>query len=118
MNIYYIDNNRGFSLWPVGIFIPIKHKGTWKEKTYIAHETTHYRRQGWSILWWLIKYFVSKGFRFEEEKIAMSSAIRLQNKLGEPYYPEKLALILSTQYWDMCSYAEALIFTNSLVGVK
>ena len=100
--------SRGFSFRPFMV-IPAIIKGTADEPAYIAHETAHYNRQGLFPIAWVVKYFTNKQFRLQEELIAVTAEINKYRELNIPVSLESYAKALSTQYWNMVSYDDALL---------
>lgn len=95
---------RCFSFWPI---IALRKNLDTKSdigQAMIRHEKVHYNRQAlWSLLW-IILYFSSKKFRWQEEKLAYKEEIQyLQFKNIDIDYIN----ILSTKYWNMCTKKEA-----------
>lgn len=110
----YLDVERGFSFWPV-IVIPKKHRGTVLEKPQVAHESDHYNRQGWLVLWWIFRYFTSRKFRMQEETRAYKAQIAEYAKIlpgREDEYTILKANSMATLYRGMCTFDEAIEALN------
>ena len=123
--IIYIPLDRGFTIWPF-IFIPERVRGTIAEEPYLAHEMVHCRRQAWWTLLWVLLYFTSKRFRMREETLAHAAEITaylgvtrindertfyiahlLYMDSERTAYIDHFAHVMSSQYWGMCTMAEA-----------
>ena len=108
---------RGFSFYPF-IIIPKRVVGTTNEIPYVAHETTHWDRQGLTVLFWLFRYLTSTKFQMQEETIAFANEIRAYSKTDI----DLNALIttkansMSHQYNGMCTFDEALTALRQELG--
>lgn len=100
---------RGFTLRPFMIIPKWATKTETLKASYTAHEQTHYQRQKnfFFAVWWVLRYFTSKKFRFEEEVLAYANEIRVLRKAGLNPSKDKYAKILSEEYWGACNQAEA-----------
>jgi len=106
-----LDIDRGFSFHPF-VVIPKWAITIGNEASYLAHETVHWQRQKsfFRAIVWVIMYFTSKKFRFTEEVIAYGAQLKVQaakDGLSVDRYYDHLALSLSSEYWGMCTFAEA-----------
>lgn len=108
---FNVSLNRGFSFWPF-IFIPNRVVGTIEESSYITHESTHCTRQAWWSPIWVLVYYFSKKFRFNEELLAFTNELKNYlpkiNEFDREAYINKKALSMSKIYNGMCTYDEAL----------
>ena len=105
----YVPFSRGFAFNPF-VFISKSVKGLPIEPCKVAHEMTHYVRQGLFNLWWLFKYFTDKDFRMQEETLAYRAQLQLAASYPDtdvPAYTKELATKMATGYWGMCTYEEA-----------
>ena len=118
--------HRGYSLWPIGIYIPIEHKNTPLEEPLIAHEQAHYERQAGKIVRWLARYFASTRFRWQEEQAAFRAEIAKRRELGLFVDRKRYVDALTSEYgwfcgipgtegWKpICSRAQAQAFIDGL----
>ena len=107
MLIFRLPFGRPFSFSPA-VFIPPDVTAS-RYEALLAHETAHYNRQGLFPIAWVVKYFTNKQFRLQEELIAVTAEINKYRELSIPVSLESYAKVLSTQYWNMVSYEDALL---------
>ena len=110
MTIYTSLLTRGFCFKPF-IVIPKSQKDN---NSYLAHENTHYKRQGFFPFLWVFKYFTDKEFRWEEEKEAFTAEILSKKKDNKYVDYDRYKHILLNQYCNMCSEKEAYEFIAEL----
>lgn len=111
--IVYLDIQRGFSFWPL-IVMPKRLKGGVREQAYLEHEQTHYKRQRWWTPIWIILYFLSKSFRWQEEKLAFKAEIEHLINAGIPINRYLYVEDISEDYWGMCTVQQAAEFVRSI----
>lgn len=111
--VIYLSINRGFSFRPF-IFLPNWVKDTKEEAGYLTHEKVHYNRQWRFPLIWIIYYYLSKSFRWQEEKLAWAAQIKVNYGTGYEVTDRRYAEILSTQYRGMVNYEKAMKFIKTL----
>jgi len=129
-----LNIKRSFAIFP---FIFLRKSGT--SVIEAAHENVHRLRQGlwfiggvtltgimtqsflWSVLGglgaeaiWFILYFISKKFRWIEEKPAWRAQIKAELKEGVRTPVGILVYVLTTQYWGMVDKRQARKFLESL----
>jgi hypothetical protein len=104
---------RSFSFWPF-IVMQESFQGTEDELPKLAHEMEHYRRQRWWSPLWVLLYFMSKRFRFREEKAAYASEIRKRQELGQRVDYDWYVRAMSEKYRGMCTREEAEEFVSGL----
>ena len=107
MLIFRLSFGRPFSFSPV-ISIP-PDVTTSRYEALLAHEMAHYDRQGLFPIIWIFKYFTNKQFRLKEELIAVKAEIEKYRELHIPINLKSYAKALSTQYWNMVSFEDALL---------
>lgn len=80
-----------------------------KNKAILIHEQTHIKRQkslGWFL--WVLKYCISKSFRFNEEIVAIKAAMIYMKSQKQEWDIEKTAKFLSSYLYLWCvTYAKA-----------
>lgn len=106
MLIFRLPFGRPFSFNPA-VFIP-PDVTTSRYEALLAHEMAHYNRQGLFPIRWIFKYFTNKQFRLKEELIAVKAEIDKYRELYIPVNLESYAKALSTEYWNMVSFENAL----------
>ena len=102
-----------FSLtfWPF-IFFSTEH---YNDPAVHQHEMVHYRRQRWIVLWWVLKYEISKKFRFMEECEAYKTEIEYKVTNNIQFsYDQYINNLLWSGYRNMCSRDEATTFINTI----
>jgi len=106
---------RGFTFYPF-IFIPKRlEKGTAWYESYASHETVHYKRQGLLAIFWVIRYFLSKKFRWQEEKLAYTAEIEYLKERGIQIDEQSYIDSLVNEYWNMVDRKTATSFIDDLV---
>lgn len=98
MILYTSLLSRGFTLWPF-IILPERIKGKMAEIPYLEHEKAHYISQAWWSPIWIILYFVSKSFRWKEEKKAFSAQLTATLQIDW----ESIRHSLVSEYWGMAT---------------
>ena len=104
--ILNLNIKRGFSFKPF-IGVPNNLVGTAAYDAYVAHEMTHYERQGYFPAIWVAKYFTDKKFRYQEELLAFKAEIAKMRETGIRVNIHQFAMAMSTEYWGMIDYDTA-----------
>jgi len=113
--LVYLNIQRGFSAWPL-IAIPERLNSSVTRHAYIVHEQTHYKRQRWWTPIWIARYFTSKAFRWQEEKLAYATEIKHLQTAGIHVDKNKYVEALVKEYWGMCTKEQAEDFVNGLLN--
>lgn len=111
--ILNLNIKRGFSFKPF-IGVPKALMGTVMYDVIVAHENAHYGRQRLFPLFWVIKYFMNRSFRLDEELFAYRVQIVKMKELGLHIDIHLFAQELSTQYWGMVEYERVLHLLKSI----
>ena len=110
MIIYSGLFSRGFCFKPF-IIIPKSKKD---DNAYLAHEMTHYNRQGLFPILWVRRYFADKEFRWNEEKKAFEAEIMSKKKENKYIDYKWYKKVFLEQYWGMCTTEQADDFISEM----
>jgi hypothetical protein len=113
VHVFYLPVDRGFCFKPF-IVLP-KVSKRWLQparQASLAHELIHYEQQPLFPVFWVIRYFLSKRFRFAQELPAFKKQLEIETMSASPArklaFTRYIAKVMSEQYWGMCSFDEAL----------
>lgn len=108
---------RPFCFWPLIIYSnDAKHSATIYQLEQM-HEEIHYNRQAWWSPVWVLWYFLSKRFRWQEERLAFTPQIIFENDIyGKDEIMRLYPVLLSSRnYWHMCSRNAAIEFVEDIL---